>query len=244
MNEAALIAMTQDLSVRVAEAVESDVFACVIGGDCSALLGIMGGTRKLPGGVGLVVLDGHEDTMPLDSSEDGEAANTEIGLLLGLTGKTIRGPLAGLVPTIAPDNLAILGPRDDGWRQRFNVSSVKGLGAFVRDAMTVASHPEQVAREAVEFVTRSNQRWWLHVDLDVLDPEHFPAQGLPEVADEPGGLTPDQLAAAMAAAARHPGLNGLSLVIYDPAQDASGGCARIIIRLVQDFAQALQGESA
>lgn len=243
MNEAALIAMTQDLTVRVAEAAASGVFPCVIGGDCSALLGIMAGAQQHPGGVGLVVLDGHEDTMPLDVSEDGEAANTEIGILLGLTGKTMRGPLAALVPTIAPGGLAILGPRDDAWRAKFNVGSVAGLGAFVQDATAVASHPEQLAREAAEFVTRSSDRWWLHVDFDVLDPEHFPAQGLPDVPDEPGGLRPEQLATVLASAARHPGLIGISLAIYDPAQDASRACARMIIRLVHDFAQALPTET-
>ena len=241
VNESALIAMTQDLSVRVAWAVASDAFACVIGGDCSSLLGIMAGVREGAGGVGLLVVDGHEDTMPLDVSEDGEAANTEIGLLLGVTGKTIRGPLAALVSAVAPDSLALLGPRDDAWRRRFNVASVAGLGVHVRDATAVAAQPEQVAREAAEFVTRSNQRWWMHVDLDVLDPEHFPAQGVPDVPDEPGGLNPEQLSAVMASAARHPGLAGVSLVIYDPAQDADGACGRVILRLVQDLAQTLAG---
>lgn len=241
VNESALIAMTRDLTVRVAGAVASEAFPCVIGGDCSTLLGIVAGAGETADGVGLLVLDGHEDTMPLDVSEDGEAANTEIGLLLGVTGKTLRGPLAALVPTVAPGGLAILGPRDDAWRRRFNVASAAGLGAYVRDATEVASRPGQVAREAAEFVTRSNQRWWMHVDLDVLDPEHFPAQGVPGVPDEPGGLSPDQLSEVMASAARHPGLIGLSLVIYDPVQDADGACARTIIRLVQDFAQVLAG---
>lgn len=38
----------------------------------------------------LLFVDGHEDTMPLDVSEDGEAANTEIGLLLELTGRLLE----------------------------------------------------------------------------------------------------------------------------------------------------------
>jgi len=37
-------------------------------------------------------------TMPLESSEDGEAANTELGLLLGLTGRLLSGPLAERLP--------------------------------------------------------------------------------------------------------------------------------------------------
>ena len=52
--------------------------------------------------VGLLFVDGHEDTMPLDVSEDGEAANTEIGLLLGLTGRLLTGPLADRLPALDP----------------------------------------------------------------------------------------------------------------------------------------------
>ena len=55
------------------------------------LFGIVTGLRDHVGDVGLVFIDGHEDTMPLDVSEDGEAANTEIGLLLGLTGRLLTG---------------------------------------------------------------------------------------------------------------------------------------------------------
>ncbi|WP_167041133.1 arginase family protein [Salinibacterium sp. ZJ454] len=239
MNESALVAMTQNLSVAVARAATSDTFPCVIGGDCSALLGIMAAVHGQPGGVGLLVLDGHEDTMPLDVSEDGEAANVEIGLLLGLTGRTMSGPLAGLVPTLAPQRLAMLGARDDSWRRRFNVASVAGLGAYARDATAVALEPEHIAHEAAAFVTRTSQSWWLHVDLDVLDPEHFPAQRVPGAPDEPGGLTPDQLAAVMVSAAQHPGLAGLSIAIYDPDQDVDGAGARTITLLVRKLAAVL-----
>ena len=188
---------------------------------------------------GLLVLDGHEDTMPLDVSEDGEAANVEIGLLLGVTGRMMSGPLAGLVPTVAPQQLAMVGPRDDSWRRRFNVASVEGVGAYVRDASAVALEPEHIAGEAAAFVTRASQSWWLHVDLDVLDAQHFPAQTVPGSVDEPGGLTPDQLAAVLVSAARHPGLIGLSIAIYDPDQDVDGAGARTINFLVQQLAAAL-----
>ncbi|WP_157156767.1 arginase family protein [Diaminobutyricimonas sp. LJ205] len=239
MNEPALVAMTQNLSAAVARAVASDTFPCVIGGDCSALLGIMAGVGGQSGGVGLLVLDGHEDTIPLDVSEDGEAANVEIGLLLGVTGRTMSGPLAELVPTLAPQRLAMIGARDDSWRRRFNVASVEGLGAYARGALAAALAPEHVGREAAAFVTGAGNSWWLHVDLDVLDPEQFPAQRVPGTQDEPGGLTPDQLVGVMVSAARHPGLIGVSLAIYDPDQDVDGAGAQTINLLVREVAVAL-----
>jgi len=39
--------------------------------------------------------------MPLGVSEDGEAANTEIDLLLGLTGRLLTGPLGDRLPALA-----------------------------------------------------------------------------------------------------------------------------------------------
>ena len=92
VNEAALVAMTDQVGERVASAVAAGRFPLVYGGDCTTLLGTVPELRRT-GPLGLLFVDGHEDTMPLDVSEDGEAANTEIGLLLGLTGRLLAGPL-------------------------------------------------------------------------------------------------------------------------------------------------------
>ena len=130
--------------------------------------------------------------MPLDVSEDGEAANAEIGLLLGLTGRLLAGPLRDRLPALEPQGLAVLGPRDEAWRRQFNVGSLRDVGVWLRSEREVAADPAGAGRQAVEHVTSFASRWWLHVDLDVLDPG-FPAQGLPDVADEPGGMTWRQL---------------------------------------------------
>jgi arginase len=188
---------------------------------------------------GLVFVDGHEDTMPLDVSEDGEAANAEIGLLLGLTGRLMSGPLARRRGTLAPDRLAMLGQRDVEWRRRFNVGSLRDHDVWLRDVDEVAADPAAAARAAVRHVSESAGRWWLHVDLDVLDPVAFPAQGLPDVDDEPGGLSPGQLATLLSAAVGAGGCAGLSLAIYDPAQDRDRSAARHVVELVRAVAAAL-----
>ena len=118
INERALLAMTRALNERVGAAVGAGRLPIVYGGDCSMLLGIVTGLRDHVGDVGLVFIDGHEDTMPLDVSEDGEAANTELGLLLGLTGRTLGGDIGDRLPALRRDRLVVLGPRDDAWRRR------------------------------------------------------------------------------------------------------------------------------
>lgn len=232
LNEPALVAMTDALRQRVGAALAAGRFPVVVGGDCSALLGTVAGLRAVVPSAGLVFVDGHEDTMPLDVSEDGEAANTEIGLLLGITGRLLRGPLAGALPVLGVDELAVLGPRDAAWRARFNVGSLREHGVWLRALDELTTDPAGTARAAVEHLGAPSRSWWMHVDLDVLDPVEFPAQGLPEFDDIPGGLSWDQLTDLLRAAVGTGGCLGWSAVIYDPDQDPDGAAARRITELV------------
>jgi arginase len=178
------------------------------------------------------MVDGHEDTMPLDVSEDGEAANAELGLLLGMTGRLLSGPLRGRTGVLSRPALAVLGPRDAAWRARFNVGTLRDAGVWLRDLDEVAADPAASGRAAAAHAASAAGSWWLHVDLDVLDPAVFPAQGLPGVPDDPGGLTWPQLGDLASAALTVPGCTGLSVAIYDPEQDPGGAGAAEVVRFL------------
>jgi arginase len=236
INEPALLAMTDLLNRRVGMALQARCFPVVYGGDCATLFGIVSGLRDHAGAFGLMFVDGHEDTMPLDVSEDGEAANAEIGLLLGLTGRLLTGPLADALPALALDHLTVLGPRDGEWRRRFNVGSLRDAGVWLAPLDDVRVDPASCGVAAVRHMASRVDQWWLHVDLDVLDPVEFGAQGLPDVPDEPGGLTWAELTSTLTSAVVQGGCIGLSLAIYDPDQDPAGRDARRIVELVRDLA--------
>jgi arginase len=238
INEPALLAMVDSVGSRASRAVALGRFPFVYGGDCTTLLGTIPALRATAP-VGLFFVDGHEDTMPLDVSEDGEAANTEIGLLLGLTGRLLSGPLAERLPALARDELAVLGPRDERWRRQFNVGSLRDSGVWFRDWRETKREPIQQARRAVEHLRHASDRWWLHVDLDVLDPAEFAAQGVPGGVDEPDGLTWQALTDLLTTAVGEGGCIGWSLAIYDPDQDPSRSEADRIVQLVAAVATAL-----
>ena len=239
INEPALMAMIDALNDGVGRAVSADRFVVVYGGDCSSLLGTVTGLRDRLGVIGLVFVDGHEDTIPLDVSEDGEAANSELGLLLGITGRLLSGPLRDRLPALRAEALAVLGPRDTTWRRRFNVGSLADQDIWLRSHGDVAADPVEAGRAAVQHVRATAARWWLHVDLDVLDPVEFEAQGLPDVDDEPGGLTWHQLTDVLIAAIEAGGCLGCSLAIYDPDQDPDRTGARRIVELVGQIARSV-----
>jgi arginase len=235
INEPALLAMTDALNERVGAALAAGHLPIVYGGDCSTLLGIVTGLRDHAGQVGLVFIDGHEDTMPLDVSEDGEAANAELGLLLGLTGRTLTGALGDRLPALGREQLVVLGPRDDVWRQKFNVGTLADSGVWVAPLAEVADDPAAAGRQAIDQLASEVDRWWLHIDLDVLDPDVFPAQGLPDFPDEPGGLTWDALTDLVMALFTTPAVCvGGSIAIYDPDQDPNGACASHVVAFIRN----------
>jgi arginase len=74
--------------------------------------------------------------------------------------------------------------------------------------------------------------WWLHIDLDVLDPLEFAARGLPDVEDEPGGLTWTS-SPTWCAMLDSGSCICASIAIYDPDQDDDGTGAGQIVTFVR-----------
>jgi arginase len=141
---------------------------------------------------------------------------------------------------LAPGQLAVVGPRDADWRRRFNVGSLRDLGIWLASHTDVRANPQAAGADAVRHVTSATGgQWWLHVDLDVLDPLQFGAQGLPDFPDEPGGLTWAELRSVLTAALTQGGCVGLSLAIYDPDQDPTGAEAGRIVQLMAELAALL-----
>ncbi|WP_166351022.1 arginase family protein [Phytoactinopolyspora limicola] len=234
LNEPALLAMTEQLHERVPAVLAAERFPVMVGADCSLLLGVVTALHEAIDQPGLLFLDGHEDTMPLDVVEDGEAANCEIALLLGITGRLLTGPLATHLPALVFDNLAMLGQHDADWRRKFNAGSLADIGVWSRNLDQMRHDPHKAAKAATAHLRTNAQQWWLHLDLDVLDPTVFQAQGLPEHADDPDGLNLNQLTTA----ANTGGCIGLSVTIYDPQQDPDHSDANTIVNLTRKTIQA------
>lgn len=188
---------------------------------------IAGGTFRA---IGLLFVDGHEDTTPLDVSEDGEAASSELGILLGMTGRTPGFPLASETPVLTPDRVAVVGPRDAELRRSYNLGSLREHCAYYRDGMATAAQAGSTGREAAQRL-RGVGPWWLHIDLDVLDPTVFPAAAVPGDDGDPGGLTWAQLTELTTGAISVGGCVGLSVALYDPTLDPERAHAPRIVAL-------------
>jgi arginase len=235
LNEPALLQMIGALHARVSSALSAGRFPLVYGADCSVLLATVPALRDVVGEAGLVFVDGHEDSTPLEVSPNGEAANMEIALLLGLTGEQAPAALRARLPVLQFGQIAMLGPRDHAHRRELDVPTLADR-VLLRTPDELSADPEERAREAVGHVAARTSGWWLHVDLDVLAEEEFAARGAPGEDSMSGGLTWVQLTELISAALRVGGCRGWSVVIYNPEKDPDGREARRIVRFVADVA--------
>jgi arginase len=111
---------------------------------------------------------------------------------------------AGLGDTIEPERVVLAGVRDldAGERELLERSAATVIGASVVETLVAVKN---ALDGAPAFV---------HLDLDVLDPEEFPA-----AFPAPGGLTSDKLYDLMEAVAEDSELVGLEITAFEAPQD-------------------------
>ena len=229
----ALVAMIRRTRSAVSAVLAQRGTPLVIGGDCPVLIGCLAaiGPFARPG---LLFLDGHEDAWPPRSSATGEAADMELGFLLGRTLDGLPPDLVREIPRVRPEHIVALGPRDASDLADADVRSVGDEVQIVRpDA--IKEDPAHVGRASAERVG-ANGPWWFHLDLDVLATDSLDAVDYPQ----PGGLAWGDLTELTRHAMNVPGLLGIDVTIYNPDLDNDGKGARRIVRyLVNTMGEAL-----
>ncbi|MFC4335064.1 arginase family protein [Salininema proteolyticum] len=235
VDQAAEIAQyTRSLADRVERIWRVRDFPMVLGGDCSVLLGPLLAQKrrasKDDSRRGLIFVDGNSDFRhPGNSEFVGAAAAEELALATG-RGQPDLTDINGMRPYVENDAVTLLGIRpDDPYRIELEASGIPSRTApQVRADGTRRS--ADWARNAIGNVTS----YWLHVDVDVLDPSVMPA------VDGPmnGGLTLGELGHLISALIADARCVGMDLTVFDPDYDPEGKYAKDIVdTLVAAFDQ-------
>lgn len=218
-----------DYSVTLARAVgvqlDGGRFPVVIGGDCSILLGNLLALQRR-GRHGLVFLDGHHDLQTPAVSRTGGAAGMDLALAVGI-GPAILATLGGSLPLADPEDVALLGVRDDpAWYTGDDVERARrAMRVMMLDDLRQVGMPE-AARLVVEQMSRPDlDGAWLHVDVDVLDDAIMPAVD----SRQPGGLSYAELAALVRPMIGSGRIVGMHFTIYDPDRDPALDSGRRLI---------------
>lgn len=222
--------LTREARRQVAAIVGDGLFPVIVGGDCSYLPGVIAGAGDAHGRVGLAYVDGHIDLYDGATSPSGECADMPLAMLLG-HGPAGLGEVMGGDPMVAPDDVALLGPRDAADAVAAGSAAPGDYGLNLQDpARLRAGGLTAAGAEAASRFEAGPGRFWLHLDYDVLDEEAFPAVDYLM----PGGLSAEEAVALIRPLAASPALIGLSLACYNPELDdparSSGRLAVEILR--------------
>lgn len=209
------------LSGRVRAAAREDAFPLILAGNCASCLGTVAGLDAEP--VGVVWLDAHGDFNTPETTASGFLDGMALSMLVGDCWTTACGSIEGFSP-LPEEAVLLVGARDldRRERERLDRSAVRRLGlGDLEDDATVEAALDSIARRATAI--------YLHLDLDVLDPDVARANSY----GVPGGLSVDQVEVLVQRIATAAPIAAAAITAYAPEVDSdgrAGAAAESIIR--------------
>src|SRR6202040_2460386 len=224
-NLTEIVAGLNDLKARAEMAVKSGALVLVLGGECVQVFGLLTGARRYYKHINLLWFDRDADLNTPATTPSGRIDGMVVAHIIGKGAPELvrfwgEPPLVR-EPDVTLFGLARLDPPEQDFLSRSPLRHVtaadiqsKGAAASAVDALT------HLHADAREFV--------LHLDLDVIAQEEFPAVVVPGS----GGLTFEEVRATLKEIVRHKNLVGLDVAQFNPDKDASGDSAKKIVDLL------------
>jgi arginase len=232
-HAAAIAVYSRRLADRIGAILDAGEFPLVMGGDCSILIGsalAMHRRGEAAGGrMGLVFVDGHSDFRhPGNAQYVGAAAGEDLALVTG-RGQADLAAIEGRRPYVRDADVVVLG--------------IRGHDEYRLDLQAAGIVTRQVPALRAEGAARSAQwardqlaecaGYWVHVDVDVLDPAVMPAVDAPE----PGGIAFAELELLLTGLVGSPACQGVEITVFDPDYDPDGAyAAELVSTLVAGLA--------
>ena len=188
---------------QVDDALEAGALPVLLAGECAIALGTLPVVARRRPDVRILWLDGHADFNTPSSTPSGYLSGMSLS---GACGQWETG-FAGGVP---PERVVLCGVRDvdEAERGLLERSEVTAIGASLE---TLVATQNALDRAPV----------YVHLDLDVIDPDAFPAE-----FPAPRGLTPEKLYDLLEAVASECELVGLEITSFAaPADELEAAAA-------------------
>jgi arginase len=228
-NEEDLAAYSGALEGRVRHALAERQFVLLLGGDCSILLGALLGMRAVDEvAPGVVYIDAHADFATLAESPSGSACSMALALAVGREERPLARLAAGAALT-SGERVAHIGRREGG-EPPYGADALESYGVLDLPKPAIDSKgAPRIAQEALDHMAGTSGGFWIHFDVDVLDPPVFPATG--DLA--PGGIDLDEAVELLGPLVQHPSALGMQLTLYDPTLDQDGHEAQKLVDLLE-----------
>jgi arginase len=216
------------LSEMVEHAADGSTVPVVLGGDHSIAVGTIAGLarRFAPRGrLGVIWIDAHADMNTPESSPSGNVHGMPLACCIGRGPSELTG-LAGHVPIVNPENVAIVGLRSVDELERLNVRGT-GVHAFtMRDIDELGMRT--VIRQAIQAASADTVGFHVSLDMDSVDPVEAPGVGTPV----PGGLTYREAHLAMESICDSGRMTSIEVVEVNPVMDVANRTAQLAVELI------------
>ena len=226
-NLTEIVAGLNDLKTRAEIAVKSGALVLVLGGECVQVVGLLTGARRYYKHVNLLWMDRDADLNTPATTPSGRIDGMVVAHIIGKGAPELvrfwgEPPLVR-EPDVTLFGLARLDPPEVDFLSRSPLRHVNATDIQAKGAAAAAGDAlNHLHADAREFV--------LHLDLDVIAQEEFPAVVVPGS----GGLGFEDVRAALKEIVRHKNLIGLDVAQFNPDKNGNGDCARKIVDLLVD----------
>jgi arginase len=234
-----VLAMTLAVREAVRDTVSRGERPFLAGGCCALLPGALAGVRDAGSAIGLVHVDGHVDVYDGATSPTGEAADMPVGVALGREPALWTEAAGGA--SLVPGEVIVLGARDPEEADDIARLLEDELAEIdvVSDVALRTLGPARVAADAAARLATAPGRFWVHLDVDVLDEVEMPATDYLM----PGGLDWAELSDLLGPLGASPALAGVSVGCVNPEKDPDGVCIpRTVDLLGRAFGQGARHE--
>ncbi len=230
LNGPSIALFSKDLSKIVNIEIEKKNFPIILGGDCSILIGVLLGLRKI-GRYGLFFIDGHSDFYQPRASTTGEVADMDLSVVSG-RGPDILSDIEGLKPLVLDDDIVVFGYRDAEQSMSYGSHNVRNTSMQVLDLSDVRNLGIKKAGSLAisNFLTSEDlSGFWIHLDADVLDDRIMPAV---DYRLRNGGLEFSELSYLLKILISSQKAIGITITIYNPNLDPSGSIAKNFVSCI------------
>jgi arginase len=226
-NLPAIVAGLNDLKVHTEVAIKSGALVLVLGGDCAQSIGLLTGARRYYKHINLLWFDRDADLNTPASTPSGRIDGMVVAHIIG-RGAPELVRFWGETPLVREPDVTLFGiTRLDPPEQEFlSKSPLRHVSA----EDIAAKGASAAATEALHLTHADTRGFVLHLDLDVIAQEDFPPVNVPAS----GGLSLDDVRAALREFARSNNLLGLDVAQYNPDKDPAGAGAKKIVDLIVD----------
>ena len=224
-NLTEIVAGLNDLKMRAELAVKSGALVLVLGGDCAQAIGLLSGARRYYKHVNLLWFDRDADLNTPASTPSGRIDGRVVAHIIG-KGAPELVRFWGETPLVREPDVTLFG------LERLDPAEQEFLGRspmrHIHAADIQFKGSSKSAHEALAQVHAHTREFVVHLDLDVISEEDFPAVNVPGS----GGLRFDEVRSCLVEFARHANMLGLDVAQYNPDKDPDGGGAKKIVDLV------------